>query len=458
MPATNPNPAPRTIRRTLHDLATHEISTQALMAEILTCMQETDDAVMAWLDVRPKYLMETAEAQDRRRMLRMQPTPLFGIPVGVKDIIDLAGYQTVCNMEAREDVDKAERDAVVVHALRRTGVIYVGKTVTQEAAAGIFSDPCRNPWDTEHIPGGSSGGSAAAIANGTALGAFGTDTGGSIRIPSSLCGVTGLKPTYGRLSLEGIFPLSASLDTVGPLANTVADCMALYLGMQGKGNEIPTMWDRFPEDEASLKGVRIGVPGGFFAERIQPEVTVAWQRAIAHAERLGAEIVDCVWEDAAAARIAASQIIRIECGQVHRDLLVSAPEMMGETLRERVELGVILPVDVYFAAIAARQRAKQSIAKLYAEHRLDAMLVPTTPVTAPRAGETSVSYTDGTIEETGAALTRLTQPWNATGQPVFALPAGQDDRGLPIGLSLVGRPDDEWHLADIAHALELAIS
>lgn len=457
MPATNPNPNPRTIRKTLHDLATHEISTQALMADMLTRIHETDENVIAWLDVRPKFLMETAETQDRRRLLKIQPSPLFGIPIGVKDIIDLAGYQTVCNMEAREDVDKAERDATVVHELRRAGVIYVGKTVTQEAAAGIFSDPCRNPWDTDRIPGGSSGGSAAAIANGTALGGLGTDTGGSIRIPASLCGVTGLKPTHGRLPLTGIFPLSPSLDTVGPLANTVADCMALYLGMQGKGSEIPAMWDRFPESEGSLEGVRIGVLGGFFTEHLQPEVAAAWQRAVAHAERLGAEIVECIWEDAATARIAASQIQRVECGQVHRDLLTTAPEKMGQALRERVELGAILPADVFYTALDARNRVKQSIAKLYAEYSLDAVLVPSTPVTAPRVGELAISYDDGTSEETGLALTRLTQPWNATGQPIFALPAGLDDAGLPIGLSLVGRPDDEWHLADIAHALETAI-
>ncbi|MCO5215595.1 MAG: amidase [Thermomicrobiales bacterium] len=457
MPAINPNPTAHTIRETLALLDRKELSTVQMMAALLTRMQETDEQVQAWLDVRPKFLMELAETQDRRRSIDKPTTPLFGIPVAVKDIIDLAGYQTVCNMKARESVEPAIRDAEIVHRLRKTGVIYVGKTVTQEAAAGIYSDPCCNPWDTTRIPGGSSGGSAAAVANGTALGAFGTDTGGSIRIPASLCGVTGLKPTYGRLSVAGIFPLSASLDTPGSLARAVADCMALYLGMQGKGNDIPTMWNRFPTEEGSLAGVRIGVITNYFSDHLSPDVEAAWKRAVAHAERIGAEIVDLTWDDADAARIAATQIQRAEAFQVHRDLLRTAPHLMGEQLRSRVELGAVLPADVWFTALNARERAKASIAALYAEHRLDAVLVPSTPITAPKIGETTITYSDGVTEDTGVALTRLTQPWNATGQPVFALPAGLDRDGLPIGLSLVGRPDDEWHLADIAHALETCL-
>lgn len=457
MTVANPNPHPRTIRQTLDQLNRKDLSTAELMTEILTRIQETDEDVYAWLDVRPQHLLDLAVAQDRRRSLDKPTTPLFGIPIGVKDIIDLAGYQTVCNMESREHVDKALRDAEIVHQLRKTGVNFLGKTVTQEAAAGIYSDPCRNPWDISRIPGGSSGGSAAAVANGTALGAFGTDTGGSIRIPAALCGVTGLKPTYGRLSLTGIYPLSPSLDTPGPLANNVADCMALYLGMQGKGDEIDAMWARFGDEAVGLAGIRIGVLTNYFTDNVSADISSAWQRATAHAERMGAEIVECEWNDAYDARIVATHLQRVECGQIHRDLLTSAPDLMGEQLRTRVELGAILPADVWYAALAGRERIKKSIASLYAQHSLDAILVPSTPVTAPAVGDKQVSYPDGTIEDTGVALTRLTQPWNATGQPVFALPSGMDQNGLPIGLSLVGRPDDEWHLADIAHALQLSI-
>lgn len=454
MTATNPNPNPLTIRRAVAQLDADELSSVDLIGTMLARMQAFDANVVAWLDVRPGFLMDLAAANDRRRALPKPALSLFGIPIGVKDIIDLSGYQTVCNMEARENVEPAGKDAEVVARLRQSGVMFLGKTVTQEAAAGIFSDPCRNPWDTDLIPGGSSGGSAAAIANGTCLGALGTDTGGSIRIPAALCGVTGLKPTWSRLSSKGIFPLSPSLDTPGPMANTVADCMALYLAMQGKHREIPEMWNRFLEDGASMEGKRVGVITNFFTERIQPEISAAHEASVERARELGAEVIEVVWADAYAARVAAGQISRIECAQVHRDLLRTAPQKMGEQLRQRVELGAILPADVWFNALAARQRAKLSIAALYEQHRLDAVLAPTTPITAPRVGEREIHHADGSVEETGSTLTRFTAPWNATGQPVFALPAGLDDAGLPIGMSLIGRPDDEWHLADMAHALE----
>lgn len=457
MTATDPNSNPVTIREALQKLDDKVFSTRQLIGDVLTRIQETDEEVVAWLDVRPQNLMEMADVQDRRRMLPQAHAPLLGIPIGVKDLIDVSGYQTVCNMEAREDVEEASRDAEIVHHMRKSGVIFVGKTVTQEAAAGIYSDPCRNPWDTNRIPGGSSGGSAAAIANGTCLGAFGTDTGGSIRIPASLCGVTGLKPTYGRVSTEGIFPLSPSLDTPGPMARTVADTMALYLAMLGTSSEIPEMWNRFPVSGSQLAGKRIGVLTSYFNENIQPEVMAAQENAVAKLRELGAEIVECDWQDAAKARIVAKQISRIECGQVHRDLLATSPDLMGEELRKRVEIGAILPADVWFAMLAGREQVKQSIADLYKEHQLDAIIAPSTPVTAPKVEEKTITYADGSTEDTGAALTRLTGPWNTTGQPVFAIPAGLDDLGLPIGMSLIGRPDQEWELADIAHALECAL-
>lgn len=457
MSARNPNPNGLTIRKALTLLEENKLTTSQLMADTLTRIQETDGDVVAWLDIRPQNLMDTAAANDRRRSLPNPTTPLFGIPIGVKDIVDVSGYQTVCNMEAREDVPDAARDAEVVHQLRKSGVIFLGKTVTQEAAAGIYSDPCRNPWDTSRIPGGSSGGSAAAVANGTCLGAVGTDTGGSIRIPAALCGVTGLKPTYGRLPAKGIFPLSPSLDTPGPIARTVADTMALYLAMQGNHKLIPEMWNRFPESGTELSGKRIGVLTSYFNDNVQPDILAAQERALANLRTLGAEIVECDWVDAPVARIVAKQISRMECAQIHRDLLFSNPELMGEELRKRVEAGSLLPADTWFTMRAARERVKQSIAAVYQENRLDAILAPSVPATAPRVGETTLTYADGTAEDTGAALTRLTGPWNATGQPVFAIPAGEDRLGLPIGLSLVGRPDQEWELADIAHALECVL-
>lgn len=448
-------PTPLTIREALIALASGEISTADLTKSLLERIEATDGAVQAWLDVRPRYLIDSAMAADRRRSLPREAPALLGIPLGVKDIIDVAGYATECNMPSRRGCSAATRDAEVVHRLRQAGALFLGKTVTQEAAAGVVSHPCRNPWDTERIPGGSSGGTAAAIANGTCLGGYGTDTGGSIRIPAALCGVVGLKPTYGRLPLDGIFPLSASLDTVGPLARTVADAVALYLSMANRAKETPSVWERFPEGEAFLEGKRIGVIRPYFADRLQPAVASAFEASIETVRELGAEVVECDWSDASHSRTVAVMISRVESAQVHRDALRDSSVEMGEALRSRIELGAIMPADAYFQVLSARVAIRDSIAALYREHRLDAVMVPTVPATAPKSGD-PVVYADGSEEEVGLAMTRLTQPWNATGQPVIAVPNGFDEDNLPISVSFVGRPDDELALADIAHAFEQA--
>lgn len=447
---------PRTIRDTATQLRNGDLSVVELLNELLARIEATDRDVQAWLDVRPRFLLETAATMDRRLAVPRTPPPLLGIPLGIKDIVDVAGYQTVCNMASRETIDVAARDADVVGNWRRDGALLVGKTVTQPAAAGVISDPCRNPWDTDRIPGGSSGGSAAAVANGTALGGLGTDTGGSIRIPAALCGVAGLKPTYGRLSGKGIFPLSASLDTPGPIARTVADCVALYLSMAKRADEIPAVWDRYAEGGTSLTGKRIGVLRSFFTDQVQDAVRAAFDEAVVALEQLGAEIVPCDWPEAAGARTVAMYTSRIESAQVHRDLIRNNPELMNDALRDRVEVGALLPADAWFRLRSARLAVRDSIASVYREHRLDAIVAPTTPATAPLASETHVTYEDGSREEIGAAMTRLAGPWNATGQPVVAVPCGFDGQGLPIGLSFIGRPDEELALADIAHAYEQA--
>lgn len=442
---------PMTIRHALQALASGDLTAESLLNGLLDRIAATDDEVHAWIDVRPRFLREQAASMDRRRSLPRQAPALLGIPLAVKDIIDLAGYATECNMLSRHGISPAARDAAVVHRLRQDGALFLGKTVTQEAAAGVVSAPCRNPWDTDRIPGGSSGGTGAAIANGTCLGGFGTDTGGSIRIPAALCGVVGLKPTYGRLPLDGIFPLSDSLDTVGPLARTVADAVALYLAMADRADEIDSVWARFPEGQGTLGGKRIGVLGGFFTDRLQGAVASALESAVASLRSLGAEIVEVEWAEAAQARTVAMMTSRIESAHVHREALRNAPDLMGEALRSRVEVGAIMPADAYLQLKKARVAVRESIAALYREYQLDAVLVPTVPATAPKVDE-PVVYDDGSTEEVGAAMTRLTGPWNATGQPVIAVPAGFGEDGMPVSVSFVGRPDEELPLADIAHA------
>lgn len=445
-----------TLAGALEGLNTGAFTTVDVVRECLLRLEATDAQIQAWVEILPRQALELAMAADRRRTFSPPTLPLLGIPIGIKDMIDIAGMKTRCNMESRVDADPATYDADAVAALRRDGAILLGKTVTQEAAAGVISDPARNPWDPERIPGGSSGGSAAAVAAGTCLGALGTDTGGSIRIPASVTGIVGLKPTWGRLSVKGIFPLAPTMDTVGPIAKTVHDAAILYLSIAGRQKEIASLTNRFPEAGGSLSGKRIGVLASYFLDRVQPDVASAFQDAIAVLRGLGAEIVECDWAEAEAARAVALVSSRVESAAVHRSQLREAPELMGEALRSRLEVGAVLPADVYIHARQARKSIRASIAEVYRAHQLDAIVVPTLPATAPRADAGVVAYADGSTEAVGTAFTRLAAPWNATGQPVISVPCGFDVDRLPIGLSVVGRPDKELELCDLAHAYERA--
>jgi aspartyl-tRNA(Asn)/glutamyl-tRNA(Gln) amidotransferase subunit A len=445
---------------TLHDtlvaLEARQFSTVELIRATLERMLETEETLHAFVDVHARDAMEHAMIADRRRQIPRPAPPLLGIPLGIKDIFDIAGKPTRCNSALREDAPVAVRDADAVHAWRRDGAILIGKTVTQEFAAGIVSAPARNPWDPERIPGGSSGGSAAAVAAGTCLGALGSDTGGSIRIPASVTGTVGLKPTYGRIGTSGTYPLSASLDTVGPIARTVPDAALLFLSLANRTKEIPEAVSRLQHADGSLAGRRIGVLTTFFQERLQPDVATAFDQALKTLEQLGAEIIECEWSGANAARAAAMVISRVESAAVHRDALRATPDLMGEDLRTRLEVGAILPADAYLRARQAREAVTRSIAEVYTSQRLDAIVTPTLPTTAPRADDLRVCYADGTEEPAGTALTRLTAPWNTTGQPVISVPCGFDAKTLPIGLSFVGRPDAELDLCALARAYEQA--
>ncbi len=453
---SNGDPTTLTLAEVMAAFRERRLSAVELMRATLLRIDRTEPTLHNWVEVYPREAMTGAEVADRRFGYPTSVTPLLGVPIGVKDIFDIAGKRTRCNSPLRTDVPVATRDAEAVHALRRDGALFPGKTVTQEYAAGVVSAPARNPWHADHIPGGSSGGSAAAVAAGCCLGALGSDTGGSIRIPAAVTGTVGLKPTYGRLSLDGVFPLSPSLDTVGPIARTVHDAAILYLSLAGRVKEIDALPEHLHAGGERLDGVRLGLLGGFFTERIQPGVAAAVARAAALLRDLGAEVVELEWAEARAARAVALLLSRFESTAVHRDALRDTPDLIGEDLRRRIEVGTLLRGDIYLQTRQTRLAIRRSIAALYAEHGLDAVVVPTVPATAPRADDLIVRYPDGGEEAVGTALLRLTMPWNTTGQPVISVPCGFDDAGLPIGLSLVGRPDGELPLCRLAHVYEQA--
>ncbi len=446
-----------TMREAIAGLEARQFSVFELIRETLLRARATEPDLHAYVEVFEDAALETSLFHDRAQQVQRSRRPLVGIPIGIKDIFDVAGIRTRCGSALRDQVDVAIRDAEVVHRLRRDGAIFTGKTVTQEFAAGVVSDPCRNPWDLDRIPGGSSGGSAAAVAIGTCLGAIGSDTGGSIRIPASVTGTVGLKPTWGRLPMAGIYPLAPSLDTPGPITRSVDDAVLMYLVIANRTSEvsaIDTMLEPFGAQP--LGGVRLGVPANFFLDNIQPDVVAAFEVAAKQMESLGATLVEFEWADAARARAISAVINRAEAGAIHHDhIRGDKADLIDSATRSRFEAGDLLPASAYLRAVQAREVIKASIARVYATNRLDAILAPSTGATAPPADTLMVDYPDGE-EGVGTALTRLTMPWNTTGQPVISVPCGFDRDELPVGLSIVGKPDDEIGISRIARQYEQA--
>jgi aspartyl-tRNA(Asn)/glutamyl-tRNA(Gln) amidotransferase subunit A len=443
-------------------MADRSLSAVDLMVSVLNRMSAIPADKHPYVMVRDRaQLLAEAAGSDRRRQSGNAIGPIDGIPVGIKDIVDVAGIPTKCGSQSREHVNPAERDAAVVAAWKRAGGIVVGKTVTQEFAAGTISAPARNPWDLERIPGGSSGGSAAAISSGMALLTVGTDTGGSIRCPASVCNVTGLKPTFGSVSRRGVFPLAWSLDTVGPIARTVADCAIAFDVIAGHDPADPHSAP-VPHTSAAaeigqdIRGLRIGYPRAFFHDTLEAGLSDLFDAAAAELETLGATIVAADWDLALEARLASLVINRVETSAIHEARVRECPELMGDEWRLRVKAGLLVPATEYIRAQRARLVVRRSIADLYNRYTLDAMIVPSTPGTAARAPDLHLTYSDGTREHVLSGYTRTCMPFNVTGQPVLAVPAGFTAAGLPIGMQIVGRPFAEARICRIGHAYEQA--
>jgi aspartyl-tRNA(Asn)/glutamyl-tRNA(Gln) amidotransferase subunit A len=368
--------------------------------------------------------------------------PLRGIPLALKDLFDTAGVRTTGG--AKFFLHRVpSRDATVTARLRAAGAVMLGKLNMHEFAYGVSNDnphfgPCRNPWDLNRIPGGSSGGSGAAVAAGMCLGSLGSDTGGSIRIPASLCGITGLKPTYGRVSRAGVIPLSWSMDHIGPMAGNVRDCALLLGVIAGYDPEDPASAAApVPDYSAGLdggvRGLRIGLPRHIFFDHLDDDVRAAVERAAATLRDAGAEVRDVSIERIELANVAGSTVLFSEASAYHEQRLRERPEDYGGDVRERLLIGVTYPATAYVNAQRVRTLVRAAFLDTLAE--VDMLLAPATQTTAPPIA--------GFTANTRAGLTRLTTPINLAGLPSLALPCGFDRAGLPIGMQLIGRPFDE---------------
>jgi len=381
---------------------------------------------------------------------------LRGIPLAIKDLFDIAGIRTTIGSKFFAD-NIAERDAFVVEKLREAGAILMGKTNTHEIALGITGNnphygTARNPWDTTRIPGGSSSGSAIAVATGMSLGALGSDTGGSIRIPAALCGVVGFKPTFGRVSLRGVFPLSWNLDHVGPLAKSVRDAalllqtIAVYDPLDPASVKMLT-GDYLGHLLDDVKGRKITLGVGKFIETSEPEILKAVQEAAKVFESLGCQVQeeDVSWLKEAA--LANKLMTQSDGAAVHRDRLQEHPELFGDDIRRRLEDGANTSLTDYILARRTQAEVRKRFERFFESS--DFLITPTTPIAAP-----TIEGHDA-VEQAGR-LTRFTAPFNLAGLPALSLPCGFTKDDLPIGLQIISRSWGESKVLNIGYVFEQA--
>ncbi len=423
--------------------------TRALLARI----EKLDPALHAFVTLTPdRALADARAAEDALR--RGDERPLLGIPVGHKDIYLTKGIRTTGGSALFADW-VPDSDSTVGRRWQDAGTVLLGKLITHEFAFGLQFpghrfQPARNPWNLEHIPGGSSSGSGAALAAGLLHGATGSDTGGSIRGPAAFCGITGLKPTYGRVSRAGVMTLSWTLDHTGPMARTVEDCAYLLQAIAGHDAADPASSTRPVDDyvgalDGNVRGLRIGVPRNYFFEDADTDNVRAFEDALGTLRKLGADVRDL---QIPAFNLSRSfmLIMLSEAFAYHEQDLRLHPELYGEMLRERLLTGALVTGPEYVQAQRVRMQICADVAEVM--KTVDVLATPTTPKTAP---------TFKTMYDPELAFPRTNMPpFNLTGQPTLALPCGLSASGLPLSLQLSGRAFEEATVLRLGHAYQRA--
>src|SRR3990172_8003352 len=457
----------------LHDMSLADVGA-LIRSKAISPVEVTDAALARIEQLNPRLnALWTVTADLAREQARAAETeiakgeyrgPLHGVPVALKDLIYTRGIRTTAGSKILADF-VPDFDATVVEKLRAAGAVLVGKAALHEFAYGITNEnphygPTLNPWNTGRVPGGSSGGSGVAVATGMCYGAIGTDTGGSIRIPASFCGIVGLKPTRGRVSLHGVYPLGCTLDHVGPMARHVVDVGLLYQIISGFDPK-----DEFSEDHAlgeialkkSLKGLRVGVPANYFFDTLQPQVETLVRKAVGVMEELGAEAVPVTVPGIAEVTAANLTLLAVEAFTVHQDHMASRSGDIGADVRKRLEGGREISGVDYVKAHLTRMRVRRELQELFGE--VSVILTPTTPLTAfPLSGAASqaLSQNDDKTVKLRAASTQFLRGFNATGHPALSVCCGFDSEGLPAGLQIVGGLWDEATVLHVGYAYEQA--
>ena len=442
-------------------LHARETTARAVTEAVLARVQERDAHVHAFASVTGEAALEAARAADDA-LARGDAGSLAGLPVAVKDLIAVRGVTRTNGSLAFQGGPPATADATAVSRLRAAGAVIVGTTHLHELAFGptgvnLGLGTPKNVWGADRVPGGSSSGSGAAVAARLVPGALGTDTGGSIRVPASFCGISGLKPTYGRVSRAGVTPLSWTLDHVGPMARSVED-VALLLGvLAGHDSADPTSARLAVPDYVALlgrglRGVRIGIPRDYGLAVVDPEVAAGFDRALADLRSAGVTVTEVSLPTLTPLTAAAlGAIILTEASAALEPLIGKRREQLGVEVRVYFEFAKMVTGGHYVAAQRLRTRLYTEM--LAALERVDLLATPGTVLPAPRIGEQQV-YVDGVEVGTTDAVTRLTGPFNLTGLPALVLPCGFTGGGLPISLQLVGRPFAEADVLAVGHAYQ----
>jgi aspartyl-tRNA(Asn)/glutamyl-tRNA(Gln) amidotransferase subunit A len=378
--------------------------------------------------------------------------PLHGRPISIKDLIDVEGVATTAASRVRAG-HVARADATVVAQLRKAGAIIIGKCNLHELALGTTSDesaygPTRNPYDPNRSPGGSSGGSAVAVAAGMGWASIGTDTGGSIRIPASACGVVGLKPTFGEVSTAGVVPLSASLDHVGPIARNVIDAWSIYSVL----SDAPPPPTGAPGRDLTL---RLGRLAGYFAEKLDGGVRQRFQEALDRLRAGGASITEVELNLLPDIARTYANVALPEAASHYAKTLDSSAAELGQGVRNRLVAGRLISQEDYLRAQSDRRSIRDAVDEALTQ--CDALILPTLPIPPPKIGESTIML-DGHEELVRPLTLRLTQLFNLTGHPAISLPCGKTPGDVPCGLQLVGRRNETVELLKLAVSCETYVS
>ena len=444
-----------TIRELAEKVKARAVSPVELTTQSLARIAATDAEIGAFVDTFSDRAMADARNAEREIGSGNYLGPLHGIPIAVKDLFDVAGQPTMAGSNYASG-SKAERDAESVSLLRAAGAVIIGKTQTHECAYGCTTPTTRNPWNTAHVPGGSSGGSAAALAAGDCYLALGSDTGGSIRSPASHCGVYGLKPTYDLVSRNGVVALSWSLDHVGPLARSVWDVAAGLTALISRPpttSNQPSKEDYTVGIDSGVAGLRIGIPQDYYFDNIHPDVSECVMASVALLEAQGARRLAPKLPYSGELLATHFCIMFAEASAYHQDTLRRNPAGYGEEVRTLLRIGELLSATEYISAQRARGLIQRAWAEMFTE--IDALVVPAVAAPASRIGEDTWTTPDGTTESILTAFSRLAVPANLLGLPAICIPSGIVGASLPVGLQIIAPPYHEALLFRIARAHEV---